>query len=120
DLTSQLDAAKKTNADQAAQFDAARAEMNKNTEAIRAEQTKAASDLAAYQQTKDSSVGQIEQSRDVERKAAQDAQNNAAVQIAELTRQLNQANQKIDTLQNKFGERRVNTKDPVSRHPDGK
>jgi len=120
DLTSKLDAAKKANADQATQFEAQRAEMNKNLEAIRAEQQKAITDVATYQQTKDQSVGQIEQSREQERKVAQDAQNAAAVQIAELTRQLTQANQKIETLQGKFADRRVNTKDPVTRHADGR
>jgi hypothetical protein len=120
DLTAQLEASKKANADQAAQFDAQRGEMNKSLEAIRAEQQKAIDDVKNYQTSKDASVGQIEQSRDAERKAAQDAQNAAAVQIAELTRQLGQANQKIETLQSKFAERRVNTKDPITRHPDGK
>ena len=120
DLTSQLDAAKKANADQAAQFDASRAEMNKNLEAVRAGEQKALEDVKAYQTSKDTSVGQIEQARDAERKAAQDAQNAAAVQIAELTRQLNQANRDKETLQSKFAERRVNTKDPITRHPDGK
>jgi len=118
-LASQLDQAKKDNQAQAAQFEQQRQEMAKNLEAVRAEQAKSAADAAAYQQSKDQSVGQIEAGIANERKQSADALNAANVQVAELTRQLTQAKQQISTLQDKLGQNRVNTEDPVTRHPDG-
>jgi hypothetical protein len=120
DLTAQLDAAKKQSADQVAQFEDQRKTMNTTLEQIRAEQQKGIADTSAYQQSKDASIAEIQKGIEGERKAAADAQNAASVQIAELNRQLTQANQKVDTLQNKFADKRVNTQDPIVRHPDGK
>src|SRR5262249_28113769 len=118
-LAAQLDQAKKDNQAQAAQFETQRQDMAKNLEAVRAEQAKAAADASAYQQSKDQSVGQIEAGIANERKQSADALNAANVQVAELTRQLTQAKQQISTLQERLGANRVNTQDPITRHPDG-
>jgi hypothetical protein len=102
------------------QFQTFQQEMSKNLADVRAQQQQATAAFGIYQQSKDQSVGQIEASFATERKQLQDALNNAQVQVAELNRQLTQSQQKIDTLQNKFAPRRVNTEDPVVRHADGK
>ena len=118
-LQGQLDQAKKDNAAQAAQFEASRQEMAKSLDSVRAEQQKSIADAAAYQQTKDQSVGQIEAGMANERKQSADAINAANVQVAELTRQITQAKQQIGVLQQRLGENRVNTQDPLVRHADG-
>src|SRR5207237_669052 len=69
---------------------------------------------------KNQDVSQIEAGFANERKQAQDAINAANVQIQELNRQLTGANTQIQTLQTKLGENRINTQDPITRHPDGK
>ena len=120
DLKAQLDQAKKDNAAQAAQFEQQRQELDKNLAAIRQEQANAQAALATYQQSKNSDVSQIEAGFANERKQAQDAINAANVQIQELNRQLTGANTQIQTLQTKLGENRINTQDPITRHPDGK
>lgn len=120
DLQSQLEAAKKQSADQVAQFEAQRNEMNKTLDSIRAEQQKQITDYTSYQQGKDASIGEIEKGRELERKAAADAQSAASVQVADLQRQLAEAKQKIDTLQNKFAGTRINTIDPITRASDGR
>ncbi len=119
DLQAQLDKASKDNVAQAAQFEAQRQEMAKTLDSVRAEQQKSISDATAYQQSKDQSVAQIAQGVAGERKQSQDALNAANVQIAELTRQLGQAKTQVGTLQTRLGENRVNTRDPIVRHPDG-
>ncbi|MEO6437219.1 MAG: hypothetical protein ABIP55_15870 [Tepidisphaeraceae bacterium] len=120
DLRGQLESSTKENAAQAQQFEQQRTEMNTTVEAIRAEQAKTQAAFAEYQKNKDGSVGQIEQSMAAERKTATDAQNAAAVQAAELQRQLKDAQTQITTLQSKFADKRVNTIDPIVRHADGK
>ena len=119
DLQAQLEQAKKDNAAQAAQFEQQRQEMAKTLEGIRAEQQKAIADVASYQQNKDQSVQQIQATFDNDKKQAQDQLNAANVQMAELNRQLAAANQKIETLQAKFADKRINTEAPIVRHPDG-
>ena len=119
DLKAQLEQAKKDNAAQAQQFEAQRQEMAKTLDSVRAEQQKSITDASAYQQSKDQSVAQIEQGVANERKQSQDALNAANVQIAELTRQLSQSKQQVTTLQDRLGANRVNTQDPIVRHPDG-
>jgi hypothetical protein len=105
---------------QADQFEQQRAEMNKTVESIRQQQAQAQAALATYQQTKDQSVQQINESMTAERTKAQEAQNNANVQIQELGRQLADAKQQINTLQTKLGENRIDTQGPIVRNPDGR
>jgi hypothetical protein len=119
DLQAQLDGAKKDNAAQTAQFEQSRAEMAKQLEAIRAEQAAAQQALTAYQTEKNTQVSAIDASMASERKALQDATNAAQVQIAELNRQLDAANQQISRLQARFADKRVDTQGPVVRHADG-
>jgi hypothetical protein len=120
DLQDKLKAATDQNAAQQAQFDQQRTEMNKTLEAVRAEQQKMQQDVSAYQQSKDASVGEIQKGVELERKQSADAVNAAQVQIAQLNHDLQAANQKIETLQAKFADKRVNTQDPIVRHPDGR
>jgi len=120
DLKGQLDAAMKANAAQQQQFDAQRTEMNKNLEAVRAEQQKVQQSFGQYQQTKDTSVADAMKNMDVERKNAADALNQLQVQNAQLTHDLAAANHDKEVLQAKFADKRINTIDPIVRHPDGK
>ncbi|HYO11268.1 MAG TPA: hypothetical protein VER17_20050 [Tepidisphaeraceae bacterium] len=119
DLQAQLNQAKQANAAQAQQFEQHRQELDKQVAAIRQEQASAQTALTTYQGAKNQDVEQIQAAFAQERKALQDAGNNAQVQIAELNRQLSGANQQIQTLQQKLGENRINTQDPITRHPDG-
>jgi len=120
DLQKQLDDAKKANAAQAQQFEQLRQELDKQIASIRGEQQNAQTAVIDYQKTKDQSIQQIEANFANERKQLQDSQNQAQVQIAELTQKLNAANTQISTLQTKLGENRINTQDPITRHPDGR
>jgi hypothetical protein len=105
---------------QADQFEQQRAEMNKTVESIRQQQAQTQAAFAAYQDQKNQSVQQIDQGMALERQKAQEAQNNANVQIQELGRQLTDAKQQINTLQIKLGENRIDTQGPIVRNPDGK
>jgi len=105
---------------QADQFEQQRGEMNKTVESIRQQQAQAQAALATYQQSKDQSIAQIDQNMAAERAKAQEAQNNANVQLQELGRQLTDAKQQINTLQAKLGENRIDTQGPIVRNPDGK
>lgn len=119
-LNKQLEESKQQAAAQAKQFEEQRAEMNRTVDAIRAEQAKLQQAFTSYTQDKDQSLNTIEEGMAAERKAAQDAANAAAIQISELQRQLDEAQQQINTLQNKFTGTRVNTQDPIVRHADGR
>ena len=120
DLKAQLEQAKKDITEQTAQFEQQRAEMARQLEAVRAEQAQAQAALSAYQTEKNQSVSQIEASIAAERKNLQDQLNASQVQIAELTRQLANANTELQKLQSRFADKRVNTQDPIVRHPDGR
>src|SRR5439155_8983242 len=76
--------------------------------------------LSAYTEKKNTDVSAIEANFNNEKKQTLDALNGANVQIQELNRQLASANTRIQTLETKLGENRINTQDPITRHPDGK
>src|SRR5262249_15457737 len=120
DLKGQLDAAMKANAAQQAQFDQQTKQMNTTTDAIRAEQAKLQEQFGIYQQSKDASLADASKNMDVERKNAADALNQLQVTNAQLTHDLATANHQIEVLNNKFADKRINTIDPIVRHPDGK
>lgn len=119
-LQTQLADAQKANAAQAALFDEQRGAMNKTIEEIRGQQQQVQASFATYQGSKDQSIQQIEEARANERRLAQEAQNAAQVQVAELTRQLDGTKQQINVLQTKLGANRVDTQGPIVRNPDGR
>jgi hypothetical protein len=119
-LQAQVKAAQDQAQAQAQQFEQQRAEMSKTVESIRQQQQQAQAGLSTYQTQKDQSLAQIEANHANLLKQAQEAQNNANVQIQELSRQLTEARQSINTLQAKLGENRIDTQGPIVRNPDGR
>jgi hypothetical protein len=120
DLQTQNTESKKQQADLVKQFDAARAEMNKNLEAVRTQQQETLKSYTTYTTSKDASVEEIQKNAAVERTAAQEAANKAQVALAENQRAIEKLTLERDRLRDKLGENRINTIDPVVRNADGK
>jgi hypothetical protein len=120
DLQAQLNQSKQQLAQQAQLFEQQRTEMNKNLEQVRQQQEQLRASFASYQGQKDQSVEQIQANLNNQVQQSQQALNEANVKIQDLGHKLDDASKQINTLQTKLGENRINIKDPITRHPDGR
>jgi hypothetical protein len=120
DLTKQRDAAHKQVQDAAAQLAQARAAFEKGLADSRAQADKAGTDLSQDRAAKDDQLKKLTADAETAQKAAQEAQAQSQVTIADLTKKLNDADTRIRSLEDRLGAKRISTADAVVRQADGK
>jgi hypothetical protein len=118
-LQQQLNQAKQQLANEQQTMQRLQEEMNKTVEQIRQEQAQGAAEVAKYRELKDSDLAAIQASIDQERQTAAAALQQRDVQLQEAQRKIEQLTKDLDIVYAKFGSRRIETADPVTRQPDG-
>jgi hypothetical protein len=119
-LTKERDQANKKVQDTTAQLADARAAFEKGVAESRGQADQALTGATQDRAAKDEQLKKLTSDAEAAQKMAQEAQAQAQVTISDLTKKIDDANKKINVLQDRLGGKRVSTADAVVRQADGR
>jgi hypothetical protein len=119
-LRQQLEEAKRANARTIEQTQAQLKAMEQTIEQIRGEQTRAVQASATDRRSKDEQIASLQRDFERQQRLAQEAAAAAAVQVADLQRQLAQVEQERDALQARLADVRIDPSRATIQQVDGR